>query len=314
MTSPLRCLWIGPSSGGLAWLRTRVAAFQLGDCSTHVIELASVDRVKLQKIVAAGLERIIVACPSRIDAPRELIELFRACCPEVPWAVASDTWWDGARRTGLRTPGYLTLPWYRWWDGWHAWLAGTEPALFEPSPPEHAVLPLGFKAVDIVQDPALGWVIGNCRQSLQAWSLVASACGHAVEFYTPDSCAARMTVQPAFHPEEISPQGAVPRPLWVLWDDSSSDTAGGSQAVESEMIEFFTALQRWAPQALAIAGLGLARIDSLDHLSRCHRQFEFFVKPSSGRALAQLLQLATHRRSTLRVESPSRVPTSQSSV
>ncbi len=317
MCPPMHCLWIGPTSGGLGWLRKRVAAFRFCDRSLSVIERPIVDRAQLQDMVAAGLERIIVACTSRLDAPRELLGLFRDCCPEVPWAAACDSWWDGARRTGLRSPGYLTLPWYRWWDGWTAWLAGNQPTLFEPSPLDHAVLPFQTRqpvptsspTASIATESRLGWVVGNCRQSLQAWSLAAAACGHtaetySVERYSKTAIAQRRGAQSNSSQQDSPQQNSTQRPLWVLWDDSSSDTVHGYRPDELQMVAFFTALQRSQPQALAIAAVGLPRVDILDHLSRCHPQFEFFVKPSSGCALAQLLELATLRRSTLRVESP----------
>jgi hypothetical protein len=300
---PLRCLWIGPTGGGLSWLRKRLDTFRVGQRPSRVIERPGIDRQQLLQLVASGLDRVIVACPGRLDAPRDILALLRECSPEVPCTVTGDSWWDGAPRTGLRTPGYLFLPWYRWWDGWTAWLAGTLPELFEPFPLDQ---PWSTFPSPSAADHGMGWLVGNCPQMLQAWALTAAACGHATHSW-PGSLgigSARVGMGDGHQrqgdgqgdgdtPSIDSQHNFRPAPSWVLWDDTASDTVHGYHQVEQAMRNFFTNLYRSHPHVLAIAAVSLPRADVLEDLSRCHPRFEFFVKPSSGHALAQLLRQTT---------------------
>lgn len=222
-TDALRVLWIESgqhtSESGLAWLRQRMQDFQSAQRGVTLIDQAWSpgsgqaslgDRQRLRERVDCGVERIVVACVNRLDYPVELIDFLQHTCPEVPLALASDSWWDGRRRTGLPTPGQLSLPWYRWWDGWVDWLEGRSPTLFEAAPAEWPVLD---GQVPAVATGMHGLIVGNCQQTTAAWALVASTAGHTTE------CISWHRFQAYF-----STQWTQPLPHWVLWDDTSLDT------------------------------------------------------------------------------------------
>lgn len=224
MASALRVLWIESgqhtSKSGLAWLRQRMQDFQSAQRHVALIDhawppgsgLSSYrDRLRLTDRIDCGVERIVVACVNRLDYPVELIDFLQQTCPEIPLALASDSWWDGRRRTGLPTPGQLSLPWYRWWDGWVDWLEGRSPALFEAAPAAWPVLSSqGAAAATGMR----GLIVGNCRQTTAAWALVANTAGHTSE------CISWQRFQ-----QQFPTQWTRPLPHWVLWDDTCLDTS-----------------------------------------------------------------------------------------
>ncbi len=222
-TEALRVLWIESrphnSASGLAWLRQRVQAFEFSQRQVALLDHAwpsgsgrpsRRDRQRLTERIDCGVERIIVPCVNRLDYPVELVVFLQQTCPEVPLAVASDSWWDGRRRTGLTTPGHLTLAWYRWWDGWVDWLQGCSPTLFEVVPAPWPVLSCQSPAIATASH---GLIVGNCRQTTDAWALVANTAGHST---------ACITWQQFQH--QFSTPWSQPLPHWVLWDDTSLDT------------------------------------------------------------------------------------------
>jgi hypothetical protein len=130
---PLRVMWLGPSDGGLGWLRRRLDKPNQGLPPIEVHQITAVDMELLRKIAeGGGVDRIVWACRTRVDYPCEEISFLLRDYPELPLAVAGESWWDGVRRTGLGVLPHLALPWYRWWDGWSVWLEGNAPELFGP--------------------------------------------------------------------------------------------------------------------------------------------------------------------------------------
>lgn len=219
----LRVLWIESgqhnSESGLAWLHQRMQEFQFARRQVSLIDhawpvgserVSPRDRQWLMERINCGIERIVVACVNRFDYPEELIRFLQQTCPEVPLTVACDSWWDGRRRTGLTTPGHLSLPWYRWWDGWVDWLQGRSPALFEVAP---AAWPVLSSPPPVAASSTCGLVVGNCHQTTAAWALVATTAGHGAE------CISWRSFQQQF-PERWSQRP----PQWVLWDDTCLDT------------------------------------------------------------------------------------------
>ena len=322
---PLRVLWIatgqqafesGLSESGLAWLRQRLQQFQCAARPVVVIDHAwpqrsehslrsndtprsehslrsndalPGDRQRLLEIIEAGVERIVVACVNRLDYPAELIQFLQRACPEVPLAVASETWWDGRRRTGLATPGELSLAWYRWWDGWVDWLLGSTASLFEVAPASWQLLSSPPPAA---VRKTRGLIVGNCRQSTQAWALAASAGGHAAQ------CVSWQNFQ-----QQFPAAWATSLPHWVLWDDSCLDRLTRYASMQL-FFELLTApvrgtpasLQRAAerpeePSSAAILGIlsvSMPRADWALQLNAAPAR-ELLVKPSAGQGLTRLL-------------------------
>lgn len=331
MTShPLRVLWIAPScdqarngspSGGLAWLRQRMQSFPMEQSAIAIVEYpwleashttSSPQRQQLLERIDGGVERIVIACANRLDYPTELIELLQHVCPEIPLVLACDSWWDGWRRTGLKTRSHLSLPWYRWWDGWVDWLQGRTPQLFEPAPAEWSLLASAARnsAASIHKPPARGLIVGNCRQTLAAWSLAATAAGYPVD------CISAKAYQ-----RQVQPLPPSSRPGWVLWDDSCLDTAplvvagklsdnnfdarlaNASDMAQAEqpdgraVREFFETLQTFTPADLpaessehivGIVAVSLPRADWAQQLCGTPGR-ELLVKPNSGQGLTRLL-------------------------
>lgn len=220
----LRVLWIDSrehnSESGLAWLRQRMQEFQFAQRQVGLLDHACPsgsgrpsprDYQRLIERIDCGVERIVVACANRLDYPVELIDFLQQTCPEIPLVVASDSWWDGRRRTGLATPGHLSLAWYRWWDGWVDWLQGCSPTLFEVAP---APWPILSSQPSAIATGSRGLIVGNCRQTTDAWALVANAAGHSTE------CISWQQFQ-----QQFPAQWTQPLPHWVLWDDTCLDTA-----------------------------------------------------------------------------------------
>lgn len=235
MAGALRVLWIESgqhtSESGLAWLRQRMQDFQSAQRRVALIDHAwpsgsgpashrgpasHHDRQRLAERIDCGVERIVVACVNRLDYPVELIDFLQQTCPEIPLALASDSWWDGRRRTGLPTPGQLSFPWYRWWDGWVDWLEGRSPTLFEAAPTAWPVLSSQPLAIATT---SRGLIVGNCRQTIDAWALIANTAGHTTD------CICWQQFQ-----QQFPTQWTQPLPHWVLWDDTSLDTS----AVQAE--------------------------------------------------------------------------------
>lgn len=217
----LRVLWIesgqhNPDSG-LAWLHRRMQEFGAQREITLIghgwpsegAQASLHDHQRLTEHINSGVERIVVACVNRLDYPAELIRILQQVCPEVPLAVAYDSWWDGRGRTGLPTPSHLSLAWYRWWDGWVDWLQGSSPALFEVAPASWPVLSSSSPAAI----GSHGIIVGNCRQTTDAWALAASSSGHTAE------CISWQQFQ-----QQFPARWSHTLPLWVLWDDTCLDT------------------------------------------------------------------------------------------
>ncbi len=296
----MRILWIDvsytPASGsntgtGIAWLRQRVENMPIDQCATELIEhtwraadnsASPGQRQQLLERIDRGIERIVIASVNRLDYPTELIELLQHICPEVPLALACDSWWDGWRRTGLKSRHHLSLPWYRWWDGWVDWLQGRTPQLYEPAPAEWCLLANASRARASTAELPFprGLIVGNCRQTLAAWSLAAEAAGYSADCISEYAYQRRIQVTPTAESSSAVPRricigessSAVPRricigdenfldtiptaerraifmPQWILWDDSCLDTkptaerrATFTQPEDHEIDEFFEQL------------------------------------------------------------------------
>ncbi len=331
----MRILWIdvgcaadGNNSGdGIAWLRQRIEHLPIGQQNNELIEqvwhrsdfsASLTQRQRLLERIDSGVERIVIASVNRLDYPSGLIELLQHICPEVPLALACDSWWDGWRRTGLRSREHLSLPWYRWWDGWVDWLQGRTPQLYEPAPAEWCLLADAPRARSLAaRPPVRGLIVGNCRQTLAAWSLAAAAAGYAADCISEQVYQQRVQslLTPTTEPR------ATFTPQWIMWDDSCLDTApiatvcspsqgragvcspnalritSNAQAEDRKLDVFFEQLPILRPtelpadcseRMLGIVAISLPRGDWAQRLCSASGR-ELLVKPNSGQGLTRLL-------------------------
>ena len=298
---PLRCLWLGEASGGLEWLQWRMTA------PSPAPPTGAKSRVSLERLpkidpaavagcwAGGGIDRLIVGCAHRAAYPLETLRHLQAEYPDIPLAVACDSWWDGARRTGLVELPQLALPWYRWWDGWSIWLEGSQPELLGAAPPasfpwvmrcsrpggpggyEHANPTQQLPPLSSAAPPPAGMIIGNCRATISSWQMIAQAEGHRVELLSARQFRRQLS-------------SAQAQPAWILWDDSCLDTSSRELATAVDPLEdFFEAAGQRYPAALLIAALSLARVEQwlMRPLAAGH---EWIVKPDSGLALSRLLR------------------------
>lgn len=250
--------WTGPSSGCFGWLRARI------ERQYQVIP------VQEGNWESYALDRWIYASPDRLSLPSAELQ-----AQNIPLAIATSDWWEGAGRTGLRELQLPAIPWYRWWDGWHDWLEGTSSALFTPFPPRlaHALSPpmpaTQFKA-------GSGWIIANCLQSADAWTLAANEVGHVVTWYTLDQFRATIAA-PHFteHPD------------WLLWDDTSLDTWNAKPDFAS-VSELLRTLHARYPEMRRLIALTLPRWDQWRELHGAGAQ-ELIAKPTTAGVLYRSL-------------------------
>jgi hypothetical protein len=299
--TPMRILWIdvschaasgNQSSDGIAWLRQRMANMQVGHRATEFIEQAwhptdhSINlsqRQQLLERIDSGIERIVVASANRLDYPTELIELLQRICPEVPLAFACDSWWDGWRRTGLKSRHHLSLAWYRWWDGWVDWLQGGTPQLYEPIPVEWSLLAEAPRARSLTAQLPLerGLIVGNCRQTLAAWSLAAATAGFSSDCISEQAYRQQVRVTPTGESSSAVPRrvgmgedsclDATPTaerratftPAWVLWDDSCLDTTPTAKSSSA------------VPRRICIGRICMGDEDGLDASPTAERRATF---------------------------------------
>jgi hypothetical protein len=146
----MHVLWWGATEAEYAWLKERVAAYR--SSLTTPVKLRTIDEPieQISQYIEAGnVDRLIVACRNRWDYPQVQLQQLASGFPDVPIALAVGDWWLGWRRTGighLQMLPHLSLPWYRWWDGWVYWLEGSLPTMFGPFPLERATI--GIRSSD----------------------------------------------------------------------------------------------------------------------------------------------------------------------
>ena len=109
--------WIGHHRLALQWLQDRIRS-------------AGFEIVDFGKVEPRGVQRIIVEAPDRTSIDSQQWSAF----PEVPVAIATDNWWDGSGRTGLKEFGKPLIPWFRWWESWIPWLQEHPRSICRPYP------------------------------------------------------------------------------------------------------------------------------------------------------------------------------------
>lgn len=158
----------------------------------------------LSEIANAGCSRLIIACENRLDIPRELGRWWRTEGSEIPIALACDDWWQGARRTGWKSPEIPAWSWSLWWEEWLPWLAG-------PS--------TGNQYGGLQQAALPGLVLSKCFNSGSAWCQLAQTLGRECRFCKDlDDWFSQST-------SDVE---------WLLIDDTGSDSDADTLVAELE--------------------------------------------------------------------------------
>lgn len=199
--------WLGPRTGELGWLfsrmESRVAFAVVADTQTP----DQLSRTELDEVFHSPVQRLVLACENRWDLPLRQLDYLRSVWPEVPVALATSGWWEGAERTGAGQASVLRLPWYRWWDGWLPWLQGDASHWFSASPGvPHLQLAFGDSGDHRAGRFANGCIVCDHVELAQAWHLAAGSQS------TPMTLADMRSLDSA---ESFG---------WILLDDSSLHT------------------------------------------------------------------------------------------
>lgn len=281
--------WIGRPQGGLAWLHQQIGGF-LADHSQLRLELhpeAWLDTSPAEwplKLSQNRTQRIIIALENRVQLNPRLIERLQTLDTEIPLAVATDTWFDGSRRTGIGETGLLVLPWYRWWDGWRNWLAGSQSELFNSyvAPSEFLVGSLSDAAEPLRDQPSgartasRGLVVSDSGQTGQAWCLIASRYGSHAKRLSSREFNAQLTSQAA----------QAPPADWILLDDSA-DICQFEQS--SGPLDLVANCRATLPRTKIILACSMPRADQWLPLSLTGH-CELLAKPTVGSSLHQILE------------------------
>ncbi len=270
--------WCGSRSDGLGWLHERSAS--IGDIVTQ----PAIDTSAIDDVCSQHPQRLVVAVDSRVEYPLQTIEHLAHTWPEIPWALAMSSWHDGARRTGVGSTSHLSLPWYRWWDGWSQWLNGSETQLLGHWPRLAAALSTGFQAERSIA--TLGVIIGNCRETALGWQHSLITPRASSDLVYPNGA-----TQLPLHlsTRQLSAWFAAPTfaPAWFLWDDTSLDTFDLDRSYRAPP-ECFSELKSRFPDALVIAATSMPRWSDWQ-VWRAAGADELIVKPSFGLPLAAVL-------------------------
>ena len=276
--------WVGARTGCFAWLRRRItdAGFEIYDFDSGA---------------SARLQRLIIATTDRISIDRHISDL--SAFEEVPTALATDSWWMGSGRTGLREFPQPLLPWFRWWESWHPWLHGESQQYFSALPHRHmhaivasgcnsnrqrgqSELPLGRLAI-----------IGHCVRTISGWKEVAETAGWEVTLLSPTNLEPmadsekKWSTSPSF---SLADQNEYDH---VLWDDSSLNTCNREGRGAPDSIKrILKRIRSSFPDATIVAACSLPHWNEWESMQQAGAQ-EILTKPETGLGLARLLSAKT---------------------
>lgn len=291
---PASVTWIGPTDGEFSWLVERIQACLAAVGGVlHCHGLQSPDGLSLyHRFALTQTDRLIVACRNRWDYPELDMRRLAAERCDVPLALATSDWWLGWNRTGvghLQTLPHLSLPWYRWWDGWAAWLCGRHAEMYGPFPNLiSGIRPASQMAVQVLctlnsgltekteslscqtdRSAAVpGLVLADCSITAQSW--VSAVGGVAIR------------VQDLFSKSQDHQAAALKQLDWIIWDDSCLCTSRGVQQARQAAIEQLqTVVDRHSSTRLWL-GLTQPRWDDIVAYQQAGLKFDLLVKPFYG--------------------------------
>jgi hypothetical protein len=279
--NPLRIAWLGEQGGGLQWLHQRLQSFSSARVPSVIVQ--TLDNLPANCGVLA-VDRLVVGSRNRLSYPLREIEQLQRELPEVPLALATDSQWDGAGRTGLSAGlSHLVLPWHRWWDGWVDWLDGTVPTMFGPCP-----VAQGWLSSRRIANASLarGIVLADCRQSGEAWRLVGKQVTEAVQSES-------LSKFLASNPSSDAPAD------WLLWDEpyrissafsrrGNAPRAHATVDRDAWVVEQFRSLAQRLPETHMVLAVSIPRWDQWSALQAAGVH-DMLTKPSTGRALQRLM-------------------------
>jgi hypothetical protein len=274
-TRQLSVAWLGEKDDAFAWLRGRMRKYQSHAIDRVQLTDISFDRDALRTQCDAGLDRIVFGCANRLAYPQAVLEWLAAEYPEIPLALAVDSYWDGWRRTGMGKLPHVVLPWHRWWDGWVDWLEALTPEWFTT-----CIEPIRFDGrSELPPSTSSGAVIANCQHTAMAWSLVGEQFGASVV-----QCPEILTQILCKRLDGLQAQSDLD---WLLWDDSCLPHAleNGRQAATLHWIE---QAKKWFPQTQIYCAFTNPRWHTWQELSLIGAD-ELLSKPTTGRGLERLL-------------------------
>lgn len=229
-TNRVHLTWIGTTENELGWLHRQFEHTETIELNTRKTFDATDLLAEIENSEDSTLDRrMLFACDTRVSYPLKEISYLLQSLPEIPLAVATGAWWHGARRTGIGATNHLTLPWHRWWDGWHGWIQGSTSELYGPlvkptafAMPQYS--PSAATSLESEQRPApeqsslSGWIIADCGKTATAWIQSANQAGMKAKWKRSRDLFEQ-------HTESIATNLAAP--YWILLDDSCFSTSGG---------------------------------------------------------------------------------------
>lgn len=231
--------WCGSRADGLRWLSDRCGSTD----EVHFTESISLESI--DSACNRNPHRLILAVENRLYYPSTEIQHVQRSWPEVPFALAVGSWFDGGRRTGIGSTCHLSLPWYRWWDGWRPWLSGSNVELLNPWP--RVMLGRILETADSQSlDKTFGVIMCDCRQTAVAWQAGL------------DSNLANIQLLTSSEFPELVAQPTDLAPHWILWDDSCLKTYVGADC-PSIVDQLFTTIRKKFPEAIIIAATCMPR-------------------------------------------------------
>ncbi|MFO1063735.1 MAG: hypothetical protein U0892_07705 [Pirellulales bacterium] len=290
----LRIAWYGSTSGVFGWAicKLREEIVELG------VELDFEDR-SIDDICLCdtkNVDRIVVACATRLDyAPTWIDELNRRSVG-VPWSVMTDSWWDGARRTGIGSTSQRIWPWYRWWDAWHAWFHPESASVVDQTP---ELFSSQAHASALFQEQATAARLA-VRRSAEAQSgvcVIVSACRQTADALAQSAEAAGMRPRSYCSVADAGRSLANVDVSAFVWDDTcmseltcgrTSDPDDVVRQRERFAVAQVEELRRCFSDALLIANLSYPRFDHWQRLEQAGCD-ELIVKPSPALPLRNLL-------------------------
>lgn len=260
--------WLGPEDEAFAGLCDRLANYRSASIDGVQLIECGTDRDSLYSLIEQGLDRLIYGCGNRLEYPAADLEWLLQEYPELPVALAVNSYWDGWRRTGLVTVPHAVIPWHRWWDGWVDWLEATDANWFGGN-----IESIKFDGRgNLLRRTTHGAVIAGCPQTAAAWRLAAEQSGAVV---------IEVDTEPLLNLRENSDLD------WILWDDSHLSSVFGDVDL-SVIEEACGSIKRALPESQLFVAFQNPRWHVWKALVAKGAD-ELLSKPNTGRALQRIL-------------------------